>query len=386
MNTIDRSSSALDRDAASLRIHAFPKGHELWRIDWFGLVAFPDRMVHRRHPSVLVYLSKVVANDALKNPAVLLQPASTLPAHHQIKRWVSVGTTMLLRIGDLWQDQTLVARPSYEEVTFESIQIDREHVTLIKAGLSLDDGAFMLPLSEHPWHLNNTHSYCVSVDLPDKRCLVVPCMEMARFYFGSSSALLSKLFSPPLTKDQLFEDVKRSRFGHMSLKLAHGIPRASAEDIARMAASRDAWHAATLISTSCLRASTAGQDIYPQAVFPFEGITTLQASGKWLSLGDEPNKTFLAYQLHSCSHLFPFRSLFANYYGRGSAHLGTSGFSAAHHSTESTIRSRAATEATPPRLRERDPSRQLSRATGTVSTRRRFPDLEFKATLNKHPQ
>ncbi len=170
-----------------LKIAAFPKGPDLWRIDWFGSIAFPDRMARRMQPSVLVHLSKVVAADALTNPSVLLSSQAMQPAEWQTKRWVSVGTTMLLNIGDLWQDQALVATPEYETEIFTDVEVGRETAQMVKAGSSLDeDGAFLLPLVEHPWHRGNTHSYCLRLTLPDGRYLVVPCMELVRFYFGSS--------------------------------------------------------------------------------------------------------------------------------------------------------------------------------------------------------
>lgn len=278
-----RKEESASGDARRLRIAAFPAGRDIWRIDWFGPIAFPDRMVRRRHPSVLVHLSKVVDPQALVDPTVLLRPDSTLPADRQTKRWVSVGTTMLLRIGDLWQDQTLVARPGYEQAMFDEVLIDRETVNIVKAGSSFDDGTVLLPLTDHPWHFNNTHSYCVRVELPGDRFLVVPCMEMARFYFGSSSELLARLFAPPLTKDKLFSKVSKDFRARMVLDLAERMPKASAEDVARIAGSDVAWRAAALISVSCLKASTAGRDVYPQAVFPFEGTTSLQAVGKWLT-------------------------------------------------------------------------------------------------------
>lgn len=224
-----------------MRIDAFPKGKDIWRIDWFGPIAFPDRMARRRQPSVLVYLSKVVASSLIENPSALLQPNCTLPASQQAKRWVSVGTTLLLRIGDLWQNQTLVARPGYEQAIFENVTINREQTSLVKAGLSSDAGSFLLPLAHHPWHLNNTHSYCVRVALPDDRFLVVPCMELVRFYFGSSSELISRLFAPPLTRSKLHHKSFLTQKGFMSLELAERIPRASADDIARIAGS-DAGH------------------------------------------------------------------------------------------------------------------------------------------------
>jgi hypothetical protein len=150
---------------------------------------------------------------------------------------------------NLWQNQTLVARPGYEQVAFENVTIDREQTSLVKAGLSSDAGSFLLPLTNHPWHLNNTQSYCVRVALPNDRFLVVPCMELVRFYFGSSSELISHLFAPPLTRSKLHHKSFVTRNGFMSLEHAERIPRASAEDIARIVGSDTAWKAAALVSS-----------------------------------------------------------------------------------------------------------------------------------------
>lgn len=371
------SDESAGQDACKLRIAAFPTGPDIWRVDWFGPIAFPDRMLRRRHPSVLVYLPKVTHPQALTDPAVLLQPDCTLPADRQIKRGVSVGTTMLLRIGDLWQDQTLVARPAYESFMMDDLLVDRETATLVKAGSSFDDGSFLLPLTEHPWHRANTHSYCVRLALPGERFLVVPCMEMARFYFGSSSELLSRLFQPPLTKDRLFGQVSSDDRSRMRLVLAERVPRASAEDVARIAGSDAAWKAAMLISVSCLKASAAGKEAYPQAVFPFEGVTGLQAIGRWLPGGQEHAGAFLAYQLLTCAHPFPFRSLHVKVSGGRPQRTkpATDDITAALLASQI-----SASQPKNPLLQERDPSAQLAAATFTVSGRRRFPDLARKPT------
>ncbi|MBP7485284.1 MAG: hypothetical protein KA781_08275, partial [Aquabacterium sp.] len=46
----------------------------------------------------------------------------------------------------------LVARPHYEVDQFDEIDVVGDHhVEIIKAGLSLEDGSFVLPAAEHPW-------------------------------------------------------------------------------------------------------------------------------------------------------------------------------------------------------------------------------------------
>lgn len=292
------------------RISALPEGKDLWRIDWFGDIAFPDRSQRRKQPSVFLHLSK------LENSRFHIGPWGSLPsnrpslAQRQRRVWVSIGTLPLLRIGDVWRDGKLHSQPDHEFEEFKDLQVDASTVSLVKAGLNLNEQGFLLPITEHPWHMQCTQSYCTVVNLPDGRRIIIPCMELIRFYFGSSSGLVSKLFSPPLQRQDLYTGTEHDPVGsHIVVRLAERISGASAADIARIHLDPQAWRAAALIGTSLLKASTAQQAIYPQAVFPFEGKTDLQAVGQWLSFGDQPRASFLVYNLRSCSHPFPFQSL-----------------------------------------------------------------------------
>ena len=279
-------------------IWALPQDGNFWRIDWLGELAFPNRSIRRTQPSVLLYISRVVEPGFLDNPSVLLNPTSTSPAKAQRKVWVSVGTLPLLRVGDIWQNGKLALSPEYQTETFPETVIDERKVTLIKAGLNLDEKGFLLPLSEHPWHLNCTHSYCVLVDLPSGRRMVIPCVELIRFYFGSSGSLITKLCLPPLTRGALYTKAEYDKAsGRLVLELAERVSGASAADIGRLHLDKMAWQAALHVGTSALKASLASQQPYPQALFPFQGDTTLIASGKWLPFGDQKESTFVVFSL-----------------------------------------------------------------------------------------
>jgi hypothetical protein len=180
------------RPLPDFRIAVFPPGTATLRVDWFGSISFPDRSTRSTQPSVRVYFSEVADPEAGVDST---QPAPVAGPVRRLARHVSIGTTMLLRIGDLWRNQVLVAKPVYELEEFRHVQIDRDTVQVVKAGSSFDDGSFLLPRSEHPGHMANTHSYCVKVALDDGRLLVIPAMELIRFYFGSSSSLLATLFT-----------------------------------------------------------------------------------------------------------------------------------------------------------------------------------------------
>jgi hypothetical protein len=364
------------------RISVFPKDKTNWRIDWFGDIAFPNRLVRRKQPSVLVHLSRVTDNRFLSDPSVLLSPQRTRSAQFQKRVWVSVGTLALLRIGDIWCDGQLVLRHDYELEKFDNVQISKDSTSLVKAGLKLDDGGFLLPLNEHPWHLQCTMSYCLMVQLPESRRMLIPSLELVRFYFGSSSNLLSKLFLPPLKRESLFSSAMLDpKTRKLQIDLAERMSGASAADIGRVSMDPVAAHAARIIGASCLRASTSGQLIYPQAIFPFEGTTDLIASGTWLSHGNAPRSTFLVYSLRSCSHPFPFRSLQYNTVGRSSGPSSSSAGTSTHTST--TANRRAAPDSKDQSLVERDASNHLSRKTNHFKEPPRFPDLDKKPIWRK---
>lgn len=357
-------------------IFALPKDENSWRVDWFGDIAFPNRLLRRKQPSILLHLSRVLNDSYRDNPAVLLSPESTTPAKQQRKVWISVGTLPLLRIGDIWRNGQLDTRPDYQLECFANLQIDRTTINLVKAGLNLAEEGFLLPLAEHPWHIQCTHSYCVMLDLPDNRRLMIPCMELIRFYFGSSSGLLTKLFLPPLERAALYSNPQFDRAtGRLTLELAEHISGASAADIGRMHLDPFAWRAAAHIGASALKASVTHQSIYPQAYFPFEGKTTLIAAGKWLPFGEELKATFLVYNLRSCSHPFPFRSL--RYEARDKGGSLTDRRQA--DSRESAMRPRQpARDSRDQNLVEQDGSNGLARKVKQVRFEPRFPDLTKK--------
>lgn len=238
---------------------------------------------------------------------MLAATASVLSNQRQIS--LKVGLLGLVKIGDIWQNGQCICTPTYQTERFGKLNINKTTATIIKAGLPIN-GEFILPLDEHPWHRLQTMSYCICITIPNDKRIIIPCIELIRFYFGSSSKLLHLLFTRKISTEDFW---KSSNFnnssGHLHLKLAENLSGMSASDIGRMALDNNAWRAARLIFDTCMAASTAREPIYPFTGFPFIGETDLVCTGKWLPYGSMPNATFVVYQLKSCSHPFPFKSL-----------------------------------------------------------------------------
>ena len=314
-----------------------------------------------------MHLSSTAATSSLIADPPLAHPASKRATR---ECWVSVGTLPLLRAGDLWADGVLISQPEYRVETFQNLLVDASTSSIVRAGSATEPGKFLIPFRDHPGHMGGTQANCVVVAVADGRRLLVPCMELIRFYFGSSSSLLSRIFTPPLEKEHLFSRLVRSTSGaRMELDLAEGIPGASAEDIGRIAGSQRAWRAAKSVSTSCARALAAGQHAYPVSYFPFEGRTDLVASGQWVG---EERQTFVVYHLRSCSHPFPFRSLKYSVPPREKKKPQQARNGADDELRLSPKAPRSST------LQELDASKNLAPSNRPASPRRRFPDLEGK--------
>lgn len=276
----------------------------VWKVDWIGDLTFPNLETRRSQPSFSVQLSQHPFQYKVS------------PTVHE---WLPIGLLPFVKVGDFWEN----GRPTGEtyahsQETFDSILINSESSRLFKAGGRPDAktygclnsiGAHWLSAYRHPWHLKHTHSNCIIIRGISGAHIAIPCMELIRFYFGSSSSLLTTLFSPYFSKNSLAKQYIKRTDGSVFLRLADGMSGASAADIARILYSPEAWKAATLIGKSILKYASIGTQIYPKCFFPFEGNTTLSASGQWLPLFSKGDPLFLVFEILSCSHEFPFKSI-----------------------------------------------------------------------------
>lgn len=362
----EECKSVASAPASTLSIAAFPSDDWCWRVDWFGQTGFPNPRGRFRQASVCVSISRV---RYLSTTRYVTDPP--------ISRWVSVGTLVLLRVGDLYRGRRKQGSGDGEVETFPDICVDPPDTDIVKTGRS-EAGDFLLPLEYHPGHRDHTNGYCVRVPLSDGRQLLVPCMEIVRFYFGSSSALLSKLFRPDLKREDLFDprqsQVRPDR-ARAHLHLTDGLPGRSAVDVARIAGDKAAWHSAIRIGLSMATEHNQG---YIRTSFPFTGHTTLQARGKWLPLGNQPGRTFVVHELLSCSHPLPFKSLSyrAEWSSRRTSHERSTRTSS--HSWEAKKAAGASTQ----NLLEQDSGR-LAAATFSFTESQRFPDLIPKLVYRK---
>lgn len=359
-----------------LRFPYFTPDDRPWRIDWYGDVIFPGGINGRSQPNVQVAISPVRA-DPTSNDAMLSSRATESSI---VQRFFPIGMLPYVRIGDVWQNGERKYSPDYQREQFSDLHITRASSKLIKAGQSVDE-VFVLPLKQHPWHHLLTGSFCLSIELTEGRQIVIPTMELIRFYFGSSSELLHRLFMHDIKYEQLWEHQQYTiRTGRLHLKLARKLSGVSAADIGRIALSNVANRAACRIRISCQRDLLSGEkSAYPQTWFPFEGKTNLAVVGKWLPFGSKPDQTFVVYRIESCSHPFPFKTLSYEAADDGKVSKGSERQDGkSNNASPSDAHRRRAKTHKSQELSESDPGVSRTRKNFQFEANNRFPDLLCK--------
>lgn len=272
----------------SVRFDAFPEGS--WEVVWLGDVGFHTRRRTFSQPTVKVVLRAL--DQAVAKTVEIEVPVAQLFALH---------------LGSIWRDKVRTEEQVCE-VDQREVLVHGGSATQCMAGVMLEDGSetFMLPFKEHPYHAQHTKSWCVRVETKEA-LFVFPALELIRFYFGSSGALLKKVFRPTLEIAEL-ATASHMEKGVATITLANDIPSASASDVARIVFDKAAQAAALLVGRSLLGASStaAGARLYPRAVFPFKQVAQLQVVGRTIPSRKE---TFVVQRILSCAARFPFNEL-----------------------------------------------------------------------------
>lgn len=277
-------------------------GRGIHRIDWFGDVTYASR-TGGSTPMAQLVLSRW--NESEHVARIRRDQFSTIA--------VPIAYLRLFRIGDLWAGgERIETDETFIQETFDNLAINDATVEVAPAGLPLNQGGtlfYPLPFSALEAHSGHTGAFCARVKVSNDVTLVVPCMELIRFYFGASGGLLKHLFSGALASRQLYTSARiNSATGIAHLDLFPGLPGVAASTVGRIAFDQQARKAMRWLVNSGVSASANKERHYPRTTFPFLGETTLTTQGRWIEQGK--HQVFLAERLVRCTHPFPFQKLF----------------------------------------------------------------------------
>lgn len=334
-------------------------------LGWHGPLSFPNLDNRSSQPNIDLAFFPVNSTGHLSGD-------------RPIKRSAPVGYLGMLHLGTVWEGNLPAYRAMGETISL-SIDITDQTTKIIKAGLpdeskdASSEVIYNLPFDVHPFHIGHTDSYCCSVALDGCSRLIVPCAELLRFYFGSSATLLTKLLSVPCDMKQLYESARvDSQSGTANLKLAPGVPGASAEDVSRIAFVPEAKRSIYGLWKALAAQSANGCSPYIRMGFPFSGKTTLLVRGVWLSFAEIENYRFVVQEILSCTHSFPYQRLF---YSAQRAGDGKKSEGAEEKNKQSFCRRKNTENA---EHVDREPRKHSLVSKLKLQTSRKFPDLANK--------
>ena len=155
---------------------AFPQDDQYWRLDWLGTL--------ERNP--------LVPSEPL------IQAKLTLLDSHGssdsgVEKWIQVGAGFLpkLIIGSVWLNGICMGLNTahMESVEFSDINIPYDIVEFMEAGRARTPNRFEIPPFKYKVGGRGLAAKCLVIKPNDNIEIVIPTLEIVRFYYATSSKL-----------------------------------------------------------------------------------------------------------------------------------------------------------------------------------------------------
>lgn len=269
-----------------------PSNNQAWRLHWFGDfnwdngdLRFQQIFLPIRHPNHLNSID------------------------HAYVRSVETGVELLphFAIGRCWQNQESV-KSSFATQLLKGLQFPDD--TAIKP-VWPDSKTGLIPFAAYRFHKHfDARMAVIDGGGSAYEQILIPCHEILRFYYASSSVLIKRLLDHKTTlgNPDLVFDPSRTQLidGHAFVTPASGIPPSDAHVVARLALSKKAWARACRIQSSLTKNRQNLGRAFPECLPPFDEPTDLTVEGVEIT---GPIRRFLVLRIRHCTGPFPYESL-----------------------------------------------------------------------------
>lgn len=289
-----------------IRIAEFPNDGRLWRIDWLGAVQRNENVP--TESTIEVYL----------RPVQLQQTANFgMAITERVCCQIGVGQLPLLAIGTLWHKGKLLEQRAIRGRTeLGAALINSEKVQLIKAGQRDFDDNYII--SKFYFDIggvqNGLNANCLAIERNgDPYAIIIPVVEVIRFYYASSSDLSNIAFSGTYENDfhSIVGDIHHmhSERDQFIIHLRQWLEDNDGWTLGRLLQEPCADKGFRLIHNSLVRQSVNNprSKAMPETGFPFEGRTNWIAHCVQFNSGGKSR--ILILELLHCTAPFPFSEL-----------------------------------------------------------------------------
>lgn len=288
------------------RIREFPDDDRIWRVDWFGSVERNEKVPSE--PKVQLIVSPLLEG--------VTDYASINAVNHKDRKIIAVGVGQLpaISIGSLWKNRRCMPGVAGQVKEFTGLQINAQTVQLLRSDFKID-GESLIKRQFHLIGGAGLNANCLVIKWKDDPYgIIIPVLEVVRFYYAVSSKLSKTIFFGSFRHD-IESIVNPSLTGidlekkHAFLKLRKNFSNEDGYVIARILFNAVANRGAKLVHDSIIQQSLADSKwLHPETSFPFEGVTKLVARVKPMKVAEDKWR-YIVFALESCTGEFPYKTL-----------------------------------------------------------------------------
>lgn len=296
------------------RIEEFPSDNRYWRVDWFGAIERNPNVPSE--PYVQLVISPLLRNEDIHSTAKHL--ASTHVTDYEKQRVISIGVGQLpfVSIGSVWLNGNCQAVKAGALQYFNNLPINDKTVRTVPGNHQVEDKN-LIPYDGYRTGKGFMANLVTIERDEDPYGMLIPAMELIRFYYAVSTDMAHVVFSGDLKhRPHNVVNPEKCGFDEEDYRcILHLRQHLSDEDgwvIGRILSSDEAWRGATLPHDVMMRDSLNKKFLHPESGFPFSGVTDLRVRGKFVRAKDSVSKSgwrYLVLGIENCSAPFPFEKL-----------------------------------------------------------------------------
>ncbi len=294
------------------KIKEFPSDGRYWRVDAFGAVMRNPNIP--TEPYLQIVLSSFKASHLSFSDEQLASFDQFIVSDEKKTIRIVIGQLPMISIGSIWKDGICQPIAAGESFKYQSLQISEKSTDCIPASYKLH-GQYLIPYNTHRFGQAGAAGNLLAIENNgDPYGILIPMMELIRFYYAVSTKIAHAIFTGALKHD-LDSIINSARTGYLEhedrfqVGLRKHITDEESWVLARIIQSSEAWNACSTIHDDLMRQTINNDFAHIKTNFPFTGITNLTVRRKRIkSIGDEIWRD-LVLSIQYCDGPFPFKHL-----------------------------------------------------------------------------
>ncbi|TDF42369.1 hypothetical protein EYS14_05985 [Alteromonadaceae bacterium M269] len=299
----------------TISITEFPKDGRFWIVDWLGAVEKNPTI--ESEPTFEVTISPFHNNSDIHLPPNKIVSKDVISYDEQQSIQVGVGQLPLVNIGSIWLDGERQLQEAGSEKAYYDIEISEETTQTIFASHRIKESA-LIPYNFYRYGSGNKNAQLMAIKYEnDPLGILIPMMELARFYYTVSTDLAQTIFSGALQhnissvvnteRTGLITDEKRCVIG-----LRQHYSNEDGWVLGRIFYDKNAWKGATLPHDDMMKHAINKEPTHIRSCFPFAGATNLRVRAKPIKCYADDSWRSLVLSIEQCTAPFPFEYLTAD--------------------------------------------------------------------------